>query len=532
MRTGDVGVVASAGWLRSDGDRFLRRRRRARRLRQSRREPEDRGAAVRRGPARRHRPLDRGRTATIDGFDPVYLPRADTLDSTENRIAAVRGWAEGRWGGWTVERRRLLSRQRQPQPPRRRAAEQHVRRPADARRPGLAAARRPPADRRRRARSRRISAPATPPSSAAPTRTAARHLTAFVGEWRAEWSDWRSSPTSPSATTASAPSPTPPPCAPRCWSGPARGLSLHAAYGEGIAQPTFYDLYGFFPGSFVGNPALTPEHVARLGGGHRLAERALQPWRDLFLGAAAGRDRRRIRSRHLPLQHRECRPARAAARGSSSAPAVASAGWLQPRGQLHLARRRRAARRRRGAGPRGAAAAAQRQSDRAMARPGRFRWGASLAYVGKRRDTDFDLFPAATVTLDDYLLASANLAYPPAAAARAVRAGGKRLRRRLSGRGRLQHAGTGRSMRAFASLLAISLALAAAARGRRAAAGGVAQPVHRRAACCCSPRRSRSSRSPISPSSRRRRRCGGRRGATRATTAACSRSRRCGPIWS
>ena len=42
---------------------------------------------------------------------------------------------------------------------------------------------------------------------------------------------------------------------------------------------------------------------------------------------------------------------------------------------------------------------------------GRFRWGASLAYVGKRRDTDFDLFPAATVTLDDYVLASVNLAY-------------------------------------------------------------------------------------------------------------------------
>ena len=42
---------------------------------------------------------------------------------------------------------------------------------------------------------------------------------------------------------------------------------------------------------------------------------------------------------------------------------------------------------------------------------GRLRWGASLAYVGKRLDQDFDLFPAATVTLGDYVLASANLAY-------------------------------------------------------------------------------------------------------------------------
>jgi vitamin B12 transporter len=37
------------------------------------------------------------------------------------------------------------------------------------------------------------------------------------------------------------------------------GFSLAASYGEGIAQPTFFDLYGFFPGSFVGNPDLKPE---------------------------------------------------------------------------------------------------------------------------------------------------------------------------------------------------------------------------------------------------------------------------------
>ena len=33
------------------------------------------------------------------------------------------------------------------------------------------------------------------------------------------------------------------------------GFSLAGAYAEGIAQPTFFDLYGFFPGNFVGNPA-------------------------------------------------------------------------------------------------------------------------------------------------------------------------------------------------------------------------------------------------------------------------------------
>ena len=37
------------------------------------------------------------------------------------------------------------------------------------------------------------------------------------------------------------------------------GVSLAATYGQGIAQPTFFDLYGFFPGSFAGNPDLRPE---------------------------------------------------------------------------------------------------------------------------------------------------------------------------------------------------------------------------------------------------------------------------------
>ena len=37
------------------------------------------------------------------------------------------------------------------------------------------------------------------------------------------------------------------------------GFSVAASYGEGIAQPTFFDLYGFFPNDFVGNPSLKPE---------------------------------------------------------------------------------------------------------------------------------------------------------------------------------------------------------------------------------------------------------------------------------
>ena len=37
------------------------------------------------------------------------------------------------------------------------------------------------------------------------------------------------------------------------------GFGLAGSYAEGIAQPTFFDLFGFFPGDFVGNPDLKPE---------------------------------------------------------------------------------------------------------------------------------------------------------------------------------------------------------------------------------------------------------------------------------
>ena len=36
-------------------------------------------------------------------------------------------------------------------------------------------------------------------------------------------------------------------------------FSIAGSYGEGIAQPTFFDLYGFFPNNFIGNPSLRPE---------------------------------------------------------------------------------------------------------------------------------------------------------------------------------------------------------------------------------------------------------------------------------
>ena len=50
------------------------------------------------------------------------------------------------------------------------------------------------------------------------------------------------------------------------------GFSVAASYAEGIAQPTFFDLYGFFPGSFIGNPALKPESSRGFEGSLRYAK--------------------------------------------------------------------------------------------------------------------------------------------------------------------------------------------------------------------------------------------------------------------
>ena len=40
---------------------------------------------------------------------------------------------------------------------------------------------------------------------------------------------------------------------------PVQSLEFGVSYGEGLAQPTFTELYGFFPGGFIGNPDLRPE---------------------------------------------------------------------------------------------------------------------------------------------------------------------------------------------------------------------------------------------------------------------------------
>jgi vitamin B12 transporter len=53
------------------------------------------------------------------------------------------------------------------------------------------------------------------------------------------------------------------------------GFGVAGSYAEGIAQPTFFDLYGFFPNNFVGNPSLKPESSRGFEGSLRFRRSAV-----------------------------------------------------------------------------------------------------------------------------------------------------------------------------------------------------------------------------------------------------------------
>jgi vitamin B12 transporter len=187
------------------------------------------------------------------------------------------------------------------------------------------------------------------------------------------------------------------------------GLSATLTYGEGIAQPTFFDLYGFFPGSFVGNPSLKPESS-------RGYEASLR-YRKGALSGAITAYRQRMGDEIVDtfdpttfLSSTENRAGKSRRSGFE-----AEAGWTlgerlrltanyaylkasEPGATPDL--RIKEARRPKHSG----SIAADGQIDRLS-------YGLSLAYTGDRIDTDFDTFPARRVTLDNYWLAGARVAY-------------------------------------------------------------------------------------------------------------------------
>jgi len=188
------------------------------------------------------------------------------------------------------------------------------------------------------------------------------------------------------------------------------GLSAAVSYSEGIAQPTFFDLFGVFPGNFVGNPALTSESSK----GYEASLR----YRQGALSAAITGYKQKLYDEIVDVFDPATFTFSTANRSTPSrrSGAEAELSWSAgeqlrlsanyaflhatepgaiPSDQLREVRR-----------PKHSGSVA------ADGRVGRLTYGASLAYVGARADTNFDVFPAQAVRLKSYWLAGARLSYP------------------------------------------------------------------------------------------------------------------------
>ena len=185
------------------------------------------------------------------------------------------------------------------------------------------------------------------------------------------------------------------------------GVSLAASYGEGIAQPTFFDLYGFFPGIFEGNPKLKPESSRGFEASLRYRRAGLTA----FLTGYRQRLRDEIVDISLPggllsTANRETDSRRWGIEAelgwqlSDALRATATYAYLKATEPSSTGQQISEVRRPRHSG----AVALDGVS-------GRLSYGASLAYSGARTDNDFNVFPSRLVRLGAYWLADARVAY-------------------------------------------------------------------------------------------------------------------------
>jgi vitamin B12 transporter len=405
-RLGDVGLSGSGGWIRSDGIDSLGNG-------GERDGFENRSASLKAV----FSPLPSGQIGLVghwiegksafDGFDPATFRRADTLDNTRNEIFALRGWGAVREGGWSLlidgsildseNRNALGDTALNSSFGQRFTLGTQLSKSIGGHRV-TAAAEHEGEDFRARDQN----------YFGFTNQDRSRDLTAFVGEWRAEWSERFVTDIAvrhddfsafDDATTFRV----------SALARPVAQWTVHAAYGEGIAQPSFYDLFGFFPGSFVGNPALKPERskgweaglrwngnrasAGVTGFSNRLQDEIVDTFDPAtFLSSTANVDGK-SRRRGVELDARY---------------SFAALGALIVNYTFLDADERKAS---------GGAAVREVRRPRHSANAlltgsaGRFDWGAGLAYVGKRFDTDFDTFPAQKVALDDYGLASLKVGY-------------------------------------------------------------------------------------------------------------------------
>ena len=182
------------------------------------------------------------------------------------------------------------------------------------------------------------------------------------------------------------------------------GFSIAGSYAEGIAQPTFFDLFGFFPGNFVGNPDLKSESS-------RGFEVTLR-YRHGPFGASLTGYRQRL---HDEIVNNATFTSVLNASGSSRRSGIeATVDWklgdalrLSANYAYLNARQLDAV-----TGERDTETRRPKHSGSVVAdgSSGRLSYGASIAYVGRHLDNR-DTFPFDRLTLGSYWLADARVAY-------------------------------------------------------------------------------------------------------------------------
>jgi vitamin B12 transporter len=186
------------------------------------------------------------------------------------------------------------------------------------------------------------------------------------------------------------------------------GISIAGSYGEGIAQPTFFDLYGFFPNNFVGNPTLKPESSRGFEASLRFRRSALaasltayrQRLHDeivtifpppTFVGTTINVDSRS--QRQGVEAELTWRPGEQLRLSANYAYLDATEPETAPGAQVRELRR-----------PKHSGSVALDGAS------GRLSYGASIAYVGRHFDSR-DVFPFDRVALGSYWLADARVSY-------------------------------------------------------------------------------------------------------------------------
>jgi vitamin B12 transporter len=182
------------------------------------------------------------------------------------------------------------------------------------------------------------------------------------------------------------------------------GFSLAGSYAEGIAQPTFFDLYGFFPGNFVGNPDLKPESS-------RGFEVALR-YRKGAVGASLTGYRQRL---HDEIVNNAIFTSVLNAPGSSRRSGIEATVDWKLGDELRLSANYAYLKATQPDAVTGERATETRRpkhsgSVAADGSIGHVTYGASLAYVGKHLDNR-DTVPFDRVMLGSYWLADARVAY-------------------------------------------------------------------------------------------------------------------------